>query len=188
VAARLASLASTVVRLRLATALSLLVLGAAACGHGGSATSDATTAPPAAVSSTTSPGVPGSFSGAGSGDFCAQAAPIVQDRSPQQALSQSTDPAALKASFARIVAGFDTLAKAAPQEIKSDVETMRASYRQADALFAKYGYDRQRIVSAAQQDPNLLTNAGIGTDAFQAAKETVSSYLKQVCGLTPPSS
>jgi hypothetical protein len=172
------------VRLRLATALTLLALGAVACGHGGSATGgDVTTAPTGATN-----GSPGSFSGAGSGDFCAQAAPIVQDRTLQQALSGSSDPAALKAGFARITAAFATLAKAAPQEIKADVQTVRTSYQQADALFAKYGYDRQKVVAAAQQDPTLLTNAGIGTDEFQAAEETLQNYLTQVCGLTPPTS
>jgi hypothetical protein len=146
----------------------------------GSSGSDA----PAASSDTGSDGgsagttaVP-NFSGSGGEAFCGQAKDFESVFGGES--FSNTDPASLKDDYEKAKSALDDLADKAPDEIKSDVETLSSALSTLMDVFASVDYD----VTKLAQDPEAAAKLqDFDTQELSDASARVEAYLTQVCGI-----
>jgi len=141
------------------------------------ASSSATTGSSSNSGSTTTP----SFSGDSNNEFCKTARDL-QNSDIGNALSGEGD---LKTTLQTAKKALDDLKNTAPSDIKADVNTLAAAFDKLDAFYAKYDYDQQKLLAAAQKDPSVMQDAtaAITDSNFEAAASRVTAYGAQVCGL-----
>ncbi len=167
------------------------VVGLAACGDdGGSLTAPAESSgssgseAPAASSDTGSGSgsadtteVP-DFSGSGGGEFCGQAQEFDQLFGDQSFAAD--DPAAIEDSFNQAQDALDQLASSAPDEIKADVNTVKAALDSLVEVFESADYDFTKLA----QDPEALAKLeSFDSQEVTDASARVQAYLTQVCGI-----
>jgi hypothetical protein len=129
-----------------------------------------------------------SFTGKGSGELCSYARDLQADDSFANALGDANSkPEDLKKSFDKVTAAISKIEDKAPAEIKDDVTTVANSFEKARALYAKYDYDMQKIIEAAQKDPSLFADLGADSEKMDAANARVTAYFEKVCGITDSS-
>ena len=90
----------------------------------------------------------------------------------------SADAKALATSMDRLVGQGELLQRAAPEDIKSDTDTVAAYIKALDGLLAKYGYDVDKL----QADPKGVDEyTTITNDEVDAALDQVQSYGDVEC-------
>jgi hypothetical protein len=130
------------------------------------------TAPGTSVAASTAPGTAGGEGGAGAAsgtDFC-QIARALQETSSSSSGAEESPGAFYK----RAAEAADQLVKAAPAEIKGDVEIVAQGLKKLNEQLEKVGYDVSKLSPEATQfssDP-----------AFAAASERVTRYITDQCG------
>jgi hypothetical protein len=155
------------------------------------ASSSATTTGGATATSSRSGGDSGStttpsFSGDSNNEFC-QTARDLESSNIGSALSGEGD---LKTTLQTAKKALDDLKSTAPADIRADVNTLADAFDKLDQFYAKYDYDQQKLLEAAQKDPAVLQQAtsAITDSNFEAAAARVTAYGTQVCGLSDDSS
>ena len=133
----------------------------------------------------TSAPVDTSFTGEGSGDFCA----LIKEYTDDPALDSlfgsaaGSDPAKSKADFAKLLSLMGNLKDKAPDEIKADVTLMTDAFGKIGAAFEKYGWDVAKVGQAAATDPELQALFTQDTADMGAAGTRLDAYGTNVCHL-----
>jgi hypothetical protein len=147
-----------------------LASGSAAATAGGS-TSDAATTTIA-------------FKGSGSGSLCDYGKDIESSSALTDAFGGKTDAKSLKDGFSKTLDVINTAVGKAPSEIKADLQTLQAGFKQIAAFYATYDYDVTKLTAAMQKDPSLVSKIdALNSDAYSAASDRVDAYFAQVCGI-----
>lgn len=149
-------------RLRALAAVSLTVAITAGCSGGGGGKETSGPAPLGPVTSTTAP----TFTGAGSGRFCAGAGALDERFA---GLLGSAEPDVTRTLFTSAQEAVSDLADSAPPEIKADLTVLVGAYRQLLDGLRRSDYDLARLpadVTSALQSPPVRT-AGDRIDVFR---------------------
>ncbi len=155
--------------------LALALLGAVAgCGggddDGASPATTTTTAADAATSTTEA-----TFTGAGSEQFCAQAA---QAEAELNRLAQSApSPEATTDVFASAAGALRSLAESAPDEIKADVGVLAGAYEEVSRELQAAGPNTSQMPATIAR---RLTQPDV-----RMASERLEAYQVNVCGKAP---
>jgi hypothetical protein len=100
-------------------------------------------------------------------------------------LTQSVDAAvtdADAATFDEIESVIDDARDRAPEEIEEDLATLDEGFANVREVFAQYDYDLSKIMAAAAEDPELLTNlATVDSGEVEAAGNRVEAYVQENC-------
>jgi hypothetical protein len=118
------------------------------------------------------------FSGSGGEAFCGQAKDFESVFGGES--FSNTDPASLKSDYEKAKSALDDLASKAPDEIKSDVETLSGALSTLMEVFESVDYD----VTKLAQDPTAAAKLqDFDTQELSDASARVEAYLTQVCGI-----
>lgn len=168
-------------RLLAAGAVVALSLSMVACSDSklGSAPGDTTAA---SETEATDAGSSASTGGAVSGDsdskFCSKARELEEEFNAVDKIGDAATPDDVEKAFDEAKGAIETLAKSAPDAIKSDIEYMLSKIDPLiDALSAS-DFD----ITKAAQDPEIV--AIFNDTKMQTSSEKVDQYLQQVCGLS----
>ena len=100
------------------------------------------------------------------------------------AFTGKTDAKGLKDGFTKTLDVINTAVGKAPNEIKADLQTLQAGFKQIAAFYASYDYDVAKLTAAMQKDPSLVSKIdALNSDAYSAASDRVDAYFAQVCGI-----
>ncbi|MEZ5216001.1 MAG: hypothetical protein R2715_05240 [Ilumatobacteraceae bacterium] len=159
------------------------IFGLAACGG---STGDDSSSPDPTVGSGAIEAGPGqaptsvTFSGAGSGDFCAMARELDQN-DPTAGMFESDDPATLEADWASYEQLIGEVVAAAPGEIKSDFQSMSDALSRVGEVYAEVDWDPAAFNERISSDPELATS--MNDPALQESSLRIDAYLQDVCGI-----
>ena len=167
---------------RLIVALTIVLLGTAACGSSSksSASSTTTTTPAAGSTSTSAPAAATpttageSFSGSSDSSFCNE----IRD---DEAAFRSTDiatktPPQVKALYANLAPKLESAAANAPRAIKGDFATFVSAYQRLAKVLAAAQYNFENL------DPTTIST--LDTPQVQVASNRIQQYMSQVCKIT----
>jgi hypothetical protein len=184
-------------RILLSSLTLLCLVGLAACGGDDSKTTSATdgatktTVASGSASATTAGGSASGgatttidFKGSGSSSLCDYGKDIESNSALTDAFSGKTDAKGLKDGFTKTLDVINTAVSKAPSEIKADLQTLQAGFKQIAAFYASYDYDITKLTAAMKADPTLVTKIdALNSDAYSAASDRVDAYFAQVCGI-----
>ena len=147
------------------------ISAAAASGAAGASGADAgaSAATSASASSTVK------LTGNSNSTFCIEAAAEQAQEDKASSALVGDSPADLQKYEEQAVAELSAFASKAPAQIKSAVQTLVAAYQTFFNALKAANFDYTKL------DPSAV--ASIETPAVQAATDTVTTYLKQVCGI-----
>jgi len=124
------------------------------------------------------------FKGSGSGNLCDYGKDIESSSALEDAFTGKTDSKSLKDGFNKTLDVINTAVSKAPSEIKADLQTLQAGFKQIAAFYATYDYDVTKLTAAMQKDPSLVSKIdALNSDAYSAASDRVDAYFAQVCGI-----
>ena len=155
--------------------LALLAVAVACGGGDDNASPESTTTAPEPTTITTTTTV-ASFTGAGSGEFCAQAQ---QAEEKLTGMAQApSSPEAARNIFTSVADSLQALADQAPAEIKADVAVIARAYRELVRDLEALGWQGSEMAG------KIATR--INQPDVRDASGRLETYRVQVCGKAPP--
>lgn len=155
---------------RIIVAIAALGLLAAACGDDDGGGNAQSLEEALDGGSTTTGGDDGSFSGAGSDDFC-EMAREVDETDP----FESSDPDDIQAGFEEANRLIDEVIDRAPDEIRDDFETVAEGFRAFGEILEEHDWDLFAVPEEAA--------AELEDSRFEEAADRIDRYMEEVCGI-----